>query len=208
MARVSGPLMSVDASGKFGGTLVYSKWKGRNYVRQLVTPMNPKAAKQLGVRSVFAFCAAVWGDLSAQIKATWEALATQKAISPFNAYMSENCNRWQNFFGPTQEYPADEASTPLTITTQTLTGGVGEVTLAITPSGSTSIWGFAIFRDTAEITTPSWSNCIAMIPADGANAVTYVDTPLEAGTYHYRVGTVQTDGKKGTIHADGSAVVT
>ena len=46
MAKVSGPLMSMDASGKFGGTLVFTKWKGRAVVRQLVKPANPKSAGQ------------------------------------------------------------------------------------------------------------------------------------------------------------------
>lgn len=52
MAKVSGPLMSLDASGKVGGTVVFSKWKGRNYVRQLVTPANPDTSGQKGVRSI------------------------------------------------------------------------------------------------------------------------------------------------------------
>lgn len=200
--------MSVDASGKFGGAMVFGKWKGRNTVRKLVTPANPKAAKQLGVRAVFGFCAAMWAAISAPNKATWEALGLSKSISAFNAYVSENCKRFQNMFGPTQANPAAEASTALTITTQTATGGVGEVTLSITPSGGTALWGYVIYRDSASITTPTWSLAVAMIEGDGANAVTFVDTPLEAGTYHYRVGTVQSDGVLGTVHADGSATVT
>ena len=46
MAKVSGPLFSVDASGSYAGSLVFSKWKGRNYVRQLVTPSNPHTLNQ------------------------------------------------------------------------------------------------------------------------------------------------------------------
>jgi len=52
MAKVSGPLMSLSASGKFGGALVASIWKGRPYMRQLVTPANPKTTGQKTVRSV------------------------------------------------------------------------------------------------------------------------------------------------------------
>lgn len=46
MAKVTAPLMSMDASGKFGGALVFGKWKGRPTVRKLVTPANPKSAEQ------------------------------------------------------------------------------------------------------------------------------------------------------------------
>ncbi len=51
MAKVSGPLMSMDASGSYGGTLVFGKWKGRNTVRQLVTPSNPQSAGQQAARN-------------------------------------------------------------------------------------------------------------------------------------------------------------
>lgn len=52
MAKVSGPLMSMDASGKFGGALVFGKWKGRPTVRQLVTPANPQTAGQVAARNM------------------------------------------------------------------------------------------------------------------------------------------------------------
>lgn len=51
MAKVSGPLMSMDASGGFAGTLVFTKWKGRPVVRQLVTPSNPFTADQVAARN-------------------------------------------------------------------------------------------------------------------------------------------------------------
>jgi hypothetical protein len=46
MAKATGPLFSMDASGGFGGALVFGKWKGRNTVRQLVKPANPQSAGQ------------------------------------------------------------------------------------------------------------------------------------------------------------------
>ncbi|CAK0782151.1 conserved hypothetical protein [Gammaproteobacteria bacterium] len=46
MAKVKGPLMSMEASGTYGGTLTFGKWKGRAYVRQHVTPRNPNSAGQ------------------------------------------------------------------------------------------------------------------------------------------------------------------
>jgi hypothetical protein len=200
--------MSVDASGKFAGSVVYSKWKGRNYARELVTPKNPKTAKQTGVRSMMQFLAQAWKLISGPNQATWDDLAETKAISPFNAYVSENLQRWQTNNGPTQAYPAAEASSGLTVSSHTYTPGVGYAQLSLTPSGATSIWGFVIYRDTATITAPGWPLAIAVIPADGANPVTYVDSPLEAGTYHYRAAVLNADGKVGTVLADDTCVVT
>lgn len=51
MAKVSGPLMSMDARGAFAGAIVFSAWKGRNTVRQLVTPSNPMTADQVAARN-------------------------------------------------------------------------------------------------------------------------------------------------------------
>lgn len=51
MAKVTGPLMSMEASGAFGGALVFGKWKGRPTVRQLVIPSNPKSAGQMTARN-------------------------------------------------------------------------------------------------------------------------------------------------------------
>lgn len=44
--------MSLDASGSVAETITFAKWKGRNYVRQLVTPSNPRTAGQLATRSI------------------------------------------------------------------------------------------------------------------------------------------------------------
>lgn len=52
MARVSGPLMSLDARNSFAGALVFTAWKGRNVVRQLVTPSNPQSADQATQRTM------------------------------------------------------------------------------------------------------------------------------------------------------------
>ena len=51
MAKVTSPLMSLDASGAFAGALVFGKWKGRHTVRQLVTPSNPMSLIQVQARN-------------------------------------------------------------------------------------------------------------------------------------------------------------
>ena len=86
MAKVSGPLMSMDASGKFGGAIVFSKWKGRNVVRQLVVPANPNSAGQEAARNR----TRVTGALQSWVNATAMKAPTQtltdkeriKAITP------------------------------------------------------------------------------------------------------------------------------
>lgn len=69
MAKVTGPLMSMDASGKFAGALVFSKWKGRPTVRQLVTPSNPRSSDQVAIRNNLRVTAAAqrWANLTSLV---------------------------------------------------------------------------------------------------------------------------------------------
>lgn len=54
MAKLSGPMLSLDARGKFGGAIVFSGWKGIQTARQLVTPANPRSTSQQETRSKLA----------------------------------------------------------------------------------------------------------------------------------------------------------
>ena len=207
MARVSGPLHSDAASGKLADALVYSKWKGRAYVRQLVTPANPKSAKQIGVRSMMKFLAQAWAAIGSVGWATWDALALSQQVSAFNAYVGHNLGRWQVGDPPTQEYPAAEATTPAAITSAPLTGHADYVTAVVTPAANDDIWGVAVFRDPAAITAPTWANCVAIVAREDVTAFTFTDSPLAAGTYHYRFAAINTDGIMGTVLADASVVV-
>ena len=51
MAKTTGPLFSLTASGTVGKTITYSNWKGRPYVRRRVIPLNPMNANQEEVRN-------------------------------------------------------------------------------------------------------------------------------------------------------------
>jgi len=50
MAKVEGPLFSLEARGKIGDAIVYFPWKGRHVVRQWLKPTNPQSALQGYVR--------------------------------------------------------------------------------------------------------------------------------------------------------------
>ena len=53
MARVTGPLMSMEASGTIGKTLTFANWVGRQYVRRWTRPANPQTADQMDQRNAF-----------------------------------------------------------------------------------------------------------------------------------------------------------
>jgi len=51
MAKATGPLFSLEASGTIGKTVTYSRWKGRPYVRARVIPLNPFDPDQVIARN-------------------------------------------------------------------------------------------------------------------------------------------------------------
>jgi len=88
MAKVKGPLFSLDARGQIAKTLVYMAWKGIGTVRKHVIPANPKTAGQQQQRGYFSTAVAEWhtDGFTAIDAAAWNlyALALKVAQSGFN----------------------------------------------------------------------------------------------------------------------------
>lgn len=209
MVKVLGPAMSLDASGSLASTIVFSKWKGRNYIRQLVTPANPRSGGQVGMRAMFKFLTQHWKTgLDSAEKATWENRADQLVASPFNAYLSYNQARWRDFNGPSQEDPATETGTLATGPTGVATPDVRAMILDITDGVNPPDLCYAIFRSLTAVFTLNWSNCIAVVPWNNAGVTQYIDSPLEPDQYFYNaIGYLETglEGADGT-EFDGTIV--
>ena len=185
MVKVHAPAMSLDASGSLAGALVFSKWKGRNYVRQLVRPTNPKSALQVSVRAMFKFLSQAWVDVGSTPQASWEDLAKAGVYSTFNAYMSRNQMRWRQFSGPSQTYPAAETGTEPVATLDSATGGTRHIDVQFTITTLNDVWGVMLFRSATGTFTPSIANCIAVLPVDNTGTLVYTDGNLDPGDYYY-----------------------
>jgi len=208
MALTKGPLLSLDASGSVAGTVTFSKWKGRNYVRQLVTPANPKTVKQISVRAMMRFVSQGWAAHSATEKATWDELAAAAQVAPFNSYMAKNLSRWRNFLAPSIEYPAAEGDLAAVLGALTATGGVGQITLSQVITTANQNWCLMIFRSLTGTFTPSFSNLQRVVLGEGAGPIVFVDTPLAAGTYFYECRGGSVEGVTGASSAEATATAT
>ena len=208
MVKVNGPAMSLDASGSLANAIVFSKWKGRNYVRERVIPANPRKPGQVGVRAMFKFLTQIWDGLTDANKATWDDRADDMVVSPFNAFISYCQRRWRNFETPSKEDPAAEVSTAPDAQTGVATPGVRSMTLAITHGTNPADWGCAIFRSLTSTFSLTWDKCIAVVPVDGSGDCEYVDTPLEPDTYYYNTIGFMADGVKGADGTEFSGEIT
>lgn len=89
MVKVIAPLMSMDASGAVGKTLVFGKWKGINYARRYQVPMNPNTINQEKVRSYFTQAVTAWHGESSEVKTAWNAAVSGRAMTGFNYYVAQ-----------------------------------------------------------------------------------------------------------------------
>lgn len=91
MARVTGPFLSIDASGTAYDVLTASIWKGRNYMRGFFRPANPKTANQKAVRQTMSDAVASWKGLYSGIRDQWNVAARDvyPPISGFNYYVMQ-----------------------------------------------------------------------------------------------------------------------
>jgi hypothetical protein len=209
MATVKGPLFSLDASGAVGGAIVFSKWKGRNYLRRHAIPSNPKSTSQLSVRAMMQFLTQAWSLIGSGNQATWVAPAAITNVSPFNAFIGQNMKRWGR-----EEYPGfipspPETATPGTLTTQTATAGVRSITIANTVSVLEDNWGILLYRSTTTGFTPSRNNMYHIIRATTATVFTFLDTFVTVGVpYYYRGRAITDDGVAGALWTEITATPT
>lgn len=97
MAKVTGPLLSLDASGTIASTMTFSRWKGINYVRQRVIPTYSNTAEQVAVRDVVTDASIAWKEnatvgavtINPAYKLAYATAASGTAMSGFNLFIKE-----------------------------------------------------------------------------------------------------------------------
>lgn len=208
MVKVQAPALSLEASGQLGGALVFSKWKGRPYVRSLVKPANPKSGGQVGMREMFKFLAQKWDALAVGFKATWEDRADQLIVSPFNAYMSYNQFRWRDFLAPSQFDPAATTDTPPTDGAGSAVAGVRSITVTQAITAAADGWGVCFFRSTSTGFSTAFDNLVGVGLIVGTADVILVDSPLDPDTYYYNMRSFTQDGQLGSEIGEVNATVT
>jgi len=90
MAKTTAPLLSFSASGQIAKTQVYSKWKGRSYVRRHVVPSNPQSAEQTLTRNAFTWLQNTYKLAPALFTDPWDAYARGLVMTSRNAFTKQN----------------------------------------------------------------------------------------------------------------------
>jgi hypothetical protein len=89
MAKISLSPLVVDIRNKVAD-MVFSKWRGINYVRSRVTPSNPNTDDQKAVRNSMARCVNMYQSLPQKFKSAWGYVASGKSYSGYNLFTATN----------------------------------------------------------------------------------------------------------------------
>jgi len=90
MARLTGALFSLAASGTIADTLTFAKWKGIQYVRTRVIPANPNTADQQDVRGIFSTLCEMWKRMGTYARAPWISFVAGKPLTARNKHIGES----------------------------------------------------------------------------------------------------------------------
>lgn len=140
MAKTSGPLLSLGATGTIAGALTFSKWKGVGYARQRVIPANPQTTEQTLTRDVFRNASNIWKGAGALLTAPWDRFAVGQPLTGRNAFMKEFVARLRSEVLLTNMLFAPSAKGGTPLDSIIATGGALEIVVDSTPPTPPTGW--------------------------------------------------------------------
>lgn len=148
MAKVNAPLLSFGAGGTVAKTQVYSKWKGRPYVRQHVIPSNPNSAGQQLTRNTFTWLNQVWKNGPALLQDPWDLYAQGQVLTGRNAFVGQNTRALRSETDLGDMIFSPGAKGGIIAAGMVITPGSGQLSVALTapalPTGWTIVQGVAV----------------------------------------------------------------
>ena len=164
MARTTAPLLSWSASGQIAQTQVYSRWKGRGYVRRYVIPANPNTVSQQSTRNVFSWLNNFARYLPSGATAAWDLYAANSQITMRNAIIKQNLSTLRGETDLALMIMSPPAGGGLVAKAIGLTPGSESMTVVLTPPDLPTDWTI----------TKAWAMAIR-------------DQDPHTGTYHISV---------------------
>ncbi len=186
MVKLTGPALAQRASGSLGGALIFSSSRGRSYLKKSAKPKQPRTAPQVAMRAFMTFLSDQWKNLSFFDRETWNDLALQSSISPFNAYQRVNLDLLRDHLGPTTQYNAPPVGPGGGIASTQAIGGVRTALLRINLTSVGNNWAVQLYQVPSVGAPYDWNNTIHILPAFTTGWHEWRWTGLAPGTYYVR----------------------
>jgi len=139
MAKIKLGALAQDARGSLAGT-TFSRNRFGSYVRQKVSPIQPRTERQLEQRATFTEASQLWRTLTDAQRALWASWAGNhpivnvfgdaQSMTALNAFIRVSTVRALVGFAPITSPPADQAPGPLA-EVATVTAATGVLTVDI-----------------------------------------------------------------------------
>jgi len=196
MARVSGPLLSVRASGTVGGSIQYRATAGRAVVCLPRALRGSNGLSSTSRRAVYSGLARLWKALDPSTAGDWANARTQDDTSNWAAFLRVNLDRWGNYLQPAAARPDIDAATPGFPGTLSpkKNGFYWSVSYGLTVGG---IGLFCIMHhSTTNGFTPTRSTAIDMIALSPSLVVQRIMGKFPAGTHYFRTAIANLHGQQ------------
>jgi len=181
--------------------LLRSEWKFRPTATRKTPPTTPPTPDQIGIRACISYAFRVWWTLAAWEHATY-------ANGQSKTYLQVQMDRWAANHGPTRTCPGSNDVGPDAIDEDNYVAGRGQCLCRVKPASATQLAAVIIFRSAQEITVPGRHNALVFIATASTDWITWLDSPLAPGTYHYRSATLDRAGRIGPPDVDAEVTVT
>jgi len=208
MVRLHGPLLSPRAAGQLGSTLIFRRAGRAHSAYPYFKPLQPNTPPQIARRIIFQFVTTVWPDIHPLNQETWNALVPNFAPSPREAFTKYNLLRWSHFLGPTIRYQYTGFPLPCTATLTNAVPTDHGITWHFTRTGFGSPWAYVLYRSTTPNVVPTATNGSAIFQRPRVTNHTYLDTPLDPGTYYGKLSFFYQNGEWYHCPIEKSATVT
>lgn len=189
MAKTVAPLLSFDAGGQIAKTQVYSRWKGRSYVRRYVVPANPNSTGQQAVRGAFSWLMKAWKFWPASSSLAWTLYGDNLRITNRNAFAKLNVPLLKGQTAIDTMIISPSAGSGLVAQGMTVTPGDDQLTVALAapvlPTGWAIVSAYAMAIPTQDPTTTDNYNIVS--GDDASSPYSIVLTGLASAT-EYLVG--------------------
>ncbi len=207
MVKLKGPSLALNAAGGLGRTLIYAESKGRRYAKKWHQPKNPQSASQVAMRAIVAFLSAIWSKLPTADTDTWTTRALETDVSPFNACLSFNLERWRRFEYPCTRWPPDQTLSFQGWASWTPTVLQRSIHHSMTTSTLNDGRGWMLHRQAGGAFTTRWDNLVHIIPCLPFSSPFEWSDVLSSGTYSYRARRISADAKLSAEIANNNLVI-
>jgi hypothetical protein len=169
--------------------MVFSSWKGRQYVRRHVIPSNPNSLEQQSTRGAFRVANDIWKAAGSLLIAPWDAFASGQVLTGRNAFMGSfvRTNRGEADLAAMIFSPGAKGG--LAPTDLSLAEVTTQITATVTPPTPPTGWTLqaAVAAAIADDDPDTMTN-IAMVAAEDLSAPYEVVLAGLTDDQPYRVG--------------------